>query len=78
MNLMLELISLGNSVVEVLGLENQHEVQSIVKRLKEIGETGPMLDSFGFPLFAAKYFLKNVFCWFPMKLHAFTHLLIFL
>ena len=36
MNLMLELISLGNSVVEVLGLENQHEVQSIVKRLKEI------------------------------------------
>ena len=27
---------------------------------KSIGETGPMLDSFGFPLFAAKYILKNV------------------
>ena len=31
-----------------------------------------MLDSFGFPLFAAKYILKNVFCWFPMRLHACT------
>ena len=36
-----------------------------------------MLDSFGFPLFAVTYILKNVFCWFPIKLHAFTHLLIF-
>ena len=42
-----------------------------------LGETGPMLDSFGFPLFAATYILQNVFCWFPLKLDAFTHLLIF-
>ena len=36
MNLMLELISLGNSVVENLGREDQQEMQLIVKRLKEI------------------------------------------
>ena len=39
---------------------NQHKAISLDRVY--IGETGPMLDSFGFPLFAAKYFLKNVFC----------------